>query len=123
MLDGDEMRCSVSEDLGFSKDDRVKHNIRIAKLAAILAKDVNVIVSLITPFEDLRQIITKIAQPIWIYIEKNVEISKERPFEIPRHYHIKVNSDKQTVDEQVNIILDYLSLKKHKKLLGSLEKK
>ena len=33
ILDGDEMRNTISTDLGFNKNDRERHNLRIAKLA------------------------------------------------------------------------------------------
>lgn len=49
-LDGDEMRASISEDLGFSEADRIKNNIRIAKLAKVLeSKGYDVVVSTICP--------------------------------------------------------------------------
>jgi adenylylsulfate kinase-like enzyme len=49
-LDGDDMRASISADLGFSDEDRLKNNIRIAKLAKILENQGNdVIVSTICP--------------------------------------------------------------------------
>lgn len=111
MLDGDDMRQSVSNDLGFSKNDRITHNIRIAKLAKVLAQDTQIIVSLITPFEDLRVIVSGIINPVWVYVERNLEMLENRPFEVPFHYHVKVNSDKQTVEEQVETIIKYL--KKH----------
>lgn len=108
VLDGDEMRQSISNDLGFSKKDRTAHNLRIAKLAKILARDTKVIVSLITPYEDLRAMVSKIVNPIWVYVERKVEISNKKPFEIPHYYHVKVNSNKQTIKEQVEIIINYL---------------
>lgn len=50
-LDGDEMRASISEDLGFSDKDRLTNNIRIAKLAKLLeSQGFPVIVSTICPY-------------------------------------------------------------------------
>lgn len=49
-LDGDEMRSSISTDLGFSDTDRFENNIRIAKLAKILeSQGFDVVVSTICP--------------------------------------------------------------------------
>lgn len=49
-LDGDQMRASICEDLGFSDEDRMKNNIRIAKLAKVLDdQGYDVIVSTICP--------------------------------------------------------------------------
>ena len=49
-LDGDAMRASISEDLGFSDEDRLKNNVRIAKLSKVLEdQGFTVIVSTICP--------------------------------------------------------------------------
>ena len=37
VLDGDELRKGLSQDLGFSKEDRLKHGRRVAYLAKMLA--------------------------------------------------------------------------------------
>lgn len=52
MLDGDEMRASISEGLGFSDEDRRTNNIRIAKLAKVLENQgFDVVVATICPGE------------------------------------------------------------------------
>lgn len=49
-LDGDEMRQSISTDLGFSDEDRFKNNIRVALLAKVLERQgIDVVVSTICP--------------------------------------------------------------------------
>lgn len=49
-LDGDEMRSSISTDLGFSDEDRLENNIRIARLAKVLeGQGYDVICSTICP--------------------------------------------------------------------------
>ena len=114
ILDGDEMRGSISLDLGFTKKDRKTNNLRIARLAKVLSKRNTVIVSVIAPFEDARRKIDEIAKPFWVYFERSLSIDKDKPYQIPLHYHVKVNSDKQSVDEQVNEIL--LALEKHENI-------
>ena len=55
-LDGDELRETISKDLGFSDDERVAHNLRVAELAKLLdRKGFDVVVSTICPFKDLRE--------------------------------------------------------------------
>ena len=108
VLDGDEMRQSISVGLGFSKEDREKHNLRVARLAKMLSRDNVVIVSVIAPFRATRRQIDKIAKPIWIYVERKFKITKEKPYEVPKNYHIKVSPDKQTTSEQVDLVLKYL---------------
>lgn len=108
ILDGDEMRSSISTDLGFAKADRESHNLRVARLAKVLSKSTRVIVSVIAPFEDTRKKIDKIAKPFWIYVERSLPIDKNKPYQAPLNYHVKVNSDMQKTDEQVKIILSAL---------------
>lgn len=108
ILDGDEMRSSISTDLGFAKEDRESHNLRVARLAKVLSKNTPVIVSVIAPFEDARKKIDEIAKPLWVYVERNLPIDAAKPYQIPLNYNIKVNSDTQKVNEQVEIILSAL---------------
>jgi len=52
ILDGDDMRDSISRGLGFSDEDRLENNVRIARLAKILeAQGFPIIVSTICPGE------------------------------------------------------------------------
>lgn len=55
VLDGDELRATISRDLGFSKQDRDEHVRRVARLAleAASAGDV-AIVALISPYRNAR---------------------------------------------------------------------
>ena len=49
-LDGDEMRASISKDLGYEEKDRMENNLRIARLAKILHEQGHdVIVATICP--------------------------------------------------------------------------
>ena len=69
-LDGDIMR-GVWTDLGLSKADRWENNLRNARLAKALHDqnfNVNVIVSVIAPYIKLREEITAICDPTWIYM-------------------------------------------------------
>jgi len=108
VLDGDEMRNSISTDLGFSKEEREIHNLRVARLAKVLSKKTPVIVSVIAPFEDARKRIDEIARPFWVYVERDLPVDKSKPYQVPSHYHVKVNSDTQKVEEQIEIILSAL---------------
>lgn len=56
LLDGDEVRRSLSPDLGFSKQDREAHAQRVAYLCKLLSRNGIVpIVSLISPYRASRQ--------------------------------------------------------------------
>lgn len=101
ILDGDEMRQTISVGLGFSPEDREEHNLRVARLAAHIAREQLVIVSVIAPFAATRQKIQAICTPHWVYVERDVPITIERPYEIPTEYSVKLNADRQTTQEQV----------------------
>lgn len=85
ILDGDEMRASISLGAGFSKEEREEHNLRVARLAKVL-NDQNhlILVSVIAPFQEARDKITKICDPIWIYLKRTLPKDKERPYEEPK---------------------------------------
>ena len=68
ILDGDELRTSISEGAGFSPEDRAEHNFRVARLAKELSKQTNVLVSVIAPLKDVRDAITRDLDVEWVYI-------------------------------------------------------
>lgn len=106
VLDGDEMRESISIKEGFSKEDREVHNLRVARLAKVLSKRSPVIVSVIAPFASTREKIDQIASPIWVYVKKKLPKRVDRPYEIPQKADLVLDSDKQTIEEQVDLIVD-----------------
>jgi adenylylsulfate kinase-like enzyme len=85
MLDGDEMRQSISVGAGFSKQDREEHNLRVARLAKVLDEQgFYVIVSVIAPFQSTRDKITSVIPDCkWIYIKRLQKHDKDRPYEAP----------------------------------------
>ena len=114
VLDGDEMRKSISTEEGFSKGDRHKHNLRVARLAFVLSKQSTVIVSVITPFNKTRRQIDKIVKPVWIYIHRQIPPDPDKPYDPPKKYHLKLNSDRQTFREQLKKVLDFIKSNGHK---------
>jgi cytidyltransferase-like protein len=108
VLDGDEMRESISLGLGFSKEDRENHNLRVARLALTLSRQAVVIISVIAPFESTRKEIDDLIKPFWIYIARNLPKDPNKPYEAPSKPHIMVNSDIQTPDEQIERVIGYI---------------
>ncbi|MCX6732330.1 MAG: adenylyl-sulfate kinase [Candidatus Roizmanbacteria bacterium] len=108
ILDGDEMRETISTELGFSQSDREVHNLRVSRLAKMLSKRDPVIVSVIAPFEATRQKIDALIKPYWIYVKRDIKSTSERPYEEPSSPHVIVNSDNQNTDEQVKEIISFL---------------
>ena len=79
LLDGDSMRTCWK--LGFSKEDRIENNLRIARIAKVLdAQGFNVIVATICPYRALRQEVKKITNCRFIYLEGG-KSGKDYPYE------------------------------------------
>ena len=112
ILDGDEMRECISVGLGLDAEGRIENNLRIARLAHILSFQKKVIVAVIAPFAETRKKIDSITQPVWIHLHRDDLIStNEKPYEKPDRPHLMINTGKKTVDESVNMILDFLNTK------------
>jgi adenylylsulfate kinase len=100
ILDGDEMRDSISVGAGFSKEDRAEHNLRVARLAKILAKQTNVLVSVIAPMKNIRREIEKICQPTWVYLYRTLPARDGHFYEESCGY-ITLNHDTMNIEESV----------------------
>ncbi|MCL4333105.1 MAG: adenylyl-sulfate kinase [Candidatus Thermoplasmatota archaeon] len=132
ILDGDEIRKGLSRDLGFSKEDREKHNERVIFVAKLLARNgVVTLVPLISPYREVRtKARNEIQNFIEVYVRCPLEILIKRdpkglyrkalageitnltglqdPYEEPLSPEITINTNEQTVDESVNTIIEYL---------------
>lgn len=96
VLDGDEMRASISLGAGFSKKDRLEHNLRVARLAKVLhTQGYNVVVSVIAPFQEIRDQVEEIITPYWIYV-KGGSKAKDRPYEPPKNSDLTVNPKEES---------------------------
>jgi len=96
LLDGDDMRASISLGAGFSKEEREEHNLRVARLAKVMeAQGKLVIVSVIAPFKDTRSKIDKMICPVWIYLVSAIrsQPTKERPYQIPGNASLVIDTD------------------------------
>jgi adenylylsulfate kinase-like enzyme len=108
VLDGDEMRASISLGAGFSMADRLKHNLRVARLARVLVKQQNVIVSVIAPAKEARTMIDGIVSPIWVYVKKeSLPFRPDYPYEPPENPDIVANMDTMGADE----VAEYVSVR------------
>ena len=108
LLDGDEMRIAISETAGFSREDREEHNLRCARLAKVLqSQGFHVVISVIAPFQETRDKIDDIINPIkicWIYVKRDLPIDVNKPYEIPRDPDMVIDTDKLSVGESINLI-------------------
>ena len=84
LLDGDEVR-KLMKNKDLSKAGRWEHNLNIARMTLILEGiGHQVIVSVICPYEKLRQEVKNICNCEFIYLTGG-KTGKEYPYEIPKH--------------------------------------
>ena len=132
ILDGDEVRTNLSKGLGFSKEDRDTNIKRIGYVCKLLTRNGVVAISAaISPYREVRDYNrTQIGHFIEIYVQCSIEELTRRdvkglykkalageiqhftgvsdPYEPPAHPEITVDSERQSAEESLRAILDYL---------------
>jgi adenylylsulfate kinase len=133
VLDGDEIRESLSKDLGYSKADRDTQIRRIGHIARLLSRnDVVTIVAAVSPFGDARADVRRAHEApfIEIFVSCSIEEAIRRdckglyaralrneikdftgvsqPYEAPANAEIVVCTERETVDESVAKIVEWL---------------
>ena len=135
-LDGDVVRQSLTKDLGFSKEDRDKNIERVTFVAEVLTKNSVVnLVSFISPYIKKRaEARARIKEFIEVYVNCPLEVCEKRdvkgmykkaragqikeftgvddPYEEPTKPEIVLHTDKETVEESVDKVIDYLMKQK-----------
>ncbi len=134
LLDGDNVRHGLCNDLGFSDEDR-KENIRRVGEVAKLNADAGLIslAAFISPFRSDRRIVRNILNEdefIEVFVDASLDVCKERdpkglyekairgeikqftgidsPYEAPENPEIHIKAGEVSVAEAVNQILAYL---------------
>ncbi len=131
LLDGDAVRALV-EQRGFDAESRRKHNLQIGKWAAFLeAQGHWVVVSMISPYEDIRQEVRAMCQNFMeVYVATPIQTCQERdpkglykkamdgeikeftgisaPYFPPQNAEIVLDTTKKMVEECVNQMTEYL---------------
>jgi len=135
-LDGDDLRHGLSKDLGFSHRHRVENIRRIAELALLMTKQVDiVIVATISPTNDLRDLARDIIGKknfSLIYLSTTLKVCIKRdpkglykkasrgiiksftgissPFDTPSSFDLEIDTNELTIKESVNKITAYLKI-------------
>ena len=131
-LDGDVIRQHLWKELGFSRADRDENIRRVTFLAGLLTRNgIITITTFISPYRELREYARKtIGNFIEVYVKCPVEVCIQRdpkgmyrkaiageisnftgisdPYEEPTDPDMLIESDKQTVEESVDKIMDKL---------------
>jgi adenylyl-sulfate kinase len=130
-LDGDEMRSTLSSDLGFKPEARLENHRRIAEIARLLTQQgMNVVVSTMAPEYQQRDLVSGILGPnlVWFYVHAPLAVCIERdpkgiyrraqagqikllidyPFEAPRPQETRnyIDTAVQNVDDCYQAILE-----------------
>ena len=109
VLDGDEMRETISIDESLSPEDRRKHNIRVARLARLLqSQGFLVLVSVIAPFEEVRKEIRQICDPLWVHVKKSGLEAEDKPYEEPKKPSLVIDNDVLSAKEAKEKLVAYL---------------
>ena len=135
-LDGDNVRLGINKNLGFSAEDR-QENIRRVGEASKLFNDVGVIVmsSFISPYRKDRDAVRELhAQSdmrfVEVYVDCALDVAERRdpkglykkarggeirgftgiddPYEAPLSPEIHLHTDRSTLDEEVETLVDYM---------------
>ena len=134
LLDGDNMRTGLNSDLGFSEADRFENIRRVAEVAKLLAENgIIVLACFISPSEAIREVarnIITLRDYREIFIDTPLEICEARdvkglyslarkgaikdftgitaPFDLPTGAALKVTTSRQTLDESVQRVMQYI---------------
>ena len=116
-LDGNKVRKYMYPKLGFSSMERQKHNVKTAKMAAMLSLQMPVVVSVIAPLQLIRQGANKAFDSfgmdnrlLWFYLKRKTEQKEGHFYEIPvpSEKIITVDADKNDAKACAEIIADHL---------------
>jgi adenylylsulfate kinase len=135
-LDGDNVRMGINKNLGFSAEDRTENIRRIGEVAKLFVDAGQIALSsFISPYRDDRDQVRALHEEagmefIEIYVDCSLEAAEERdpkglykkarageiknftgiddPYEEPLTPEIHLHSDQQTLEEEVNAILNLL---------------
>lgn len=134
ILDGDNIRSGINNNLGFSAEDRVENIRRIAEVGRLFVDTgIITIAAFISPSNQLREMAAEIIGKddfVEVFVSTPLEECEKRdvkglyakarrgeiknftgisaPFEAPEHPDITLDTSKLPVEESVKILLDYV---------------
>lgn len=132
ILDGDNIRSGINNNLGFSEADRVENIRRIAEVSKLfIDTGVITIAAFISPNNDLREMAAGIIGKenfMEVFVNTPLEVCEQRdvkglyakarkgeiknftgisaPFEAPAHPDLTLDTSKLTIEESVDILLE-----------------
>ncbi|MEC8628337.1 MAG: adenylyl-sulfate kinase [Bacteroidota bacterium] len=132
VLDGDNVRSGINNNLGFSEDDRKENIRRIAEIAKLFSRSgIVTICSFVSPKNDLREMAQRIIGDEFhlVYISSSLKKCEERdvkglyakarkgeiknftgidaPFDIPSNPHLTLDTEKDTIEDSTASLYHY----------------
>ncbi len=134
ILDGDNVRSGINNNLGFSAEDRVENIRRIAEVARLFVDTgIVTIAAFISPSNALREMAAKIIGKddfVEVYVDTPLSVCEERdvkglykkartgevknftgisaPFEAPEHPALRLDTSKLTIQQSVGKLLELI---------------
>lgn len=134
LLDGDNVRKGLNKDLGFTEKDRKENLRRVGEVAKLMLDAGLVVISaFISPFKSEREAVKNIVgneRFTEVYVNCPLNVCESRdvkglyrkaragvvphftgissPYEVPSKPDVEVRTDKQTVEESVSAIVDFV---------------
>ena len=141
ILDGDNIRSGINNNLGFSPEDRVENIRRIAEVGKLFVDTgIITIAAFISPNNELREMASRIIGKddfIEVYVSTPIEECERRdvkglyakarrgeikeftgisaPFEAPEHPALSLDTSKLSLEESVNRLLELILPKTERK--------
>ncbi len=135
VLDGDNVRTGINNNLGFSDEDRKENIRRIAEVAKLFASNgVITICSFVSPTEEIRNLAKNIIGKndfIEIFVNTPIEECEKRdvkglyakarkgeikdftgvnaPFEEPKNSHLEIQTKNKSIEESVKEVLEFIT--------------
>jgi len=123
VLDGDKFREHINPELSFGRENILTSNKNAIKmLKYLMGEGFNVLVAMITPFQEIRDMARKeINNYIEVFIDCPEETRSLRPsfqksqipYEPPTNPDVIIKSDVESIDQSVAKILEYLERKRN----------
>jgi len=137
VIDGDNVRTGLNRDLGFSAEDREENIRRIGEVAKLFVEaGTMVMTAFISPYRKDRELVRNLVEKgefIEVYVKCPLRVCEQRdvkghykmarqgiiknftgiddPYEEPEHPEQVIETDRMTIDESVEHIIQYLAEK------------
>lgn len=134
ILDGDNIRMGLCKDLGFSEEDRGENIRRIGEVSKLFVDNGSIVLSaFVSPYIKDRDGVRELVEDgefVEVFVDAPLEVCEERdvkglykkaregvikgftgiddPYEAPLNAEITIDTSKHSLEESVDIIIDYL---------------